>query len=64
MTALFTVYADENLLFCVGQARLQNNVTGGAEINFGGARKVFIYVNSKGARGHEKFIRVRIKRKR
>ena len=43
------------------QARRQDSVTGGAEINFGGAREVFIYVNSRGAREHEKFIPVWIK---
>ena len=31
------------------QARRQDSVTGGAEINFGGHEK-FIYVNSRGAR--------------
>ena len=36
---------------------------GGAEINFGEHEK-FIHVNSRRARGHEKFIRVWIKRKR
>ena len=36
------------------QARRQDSVTGGAEINFGGYEK-FICVNSRGARGHEKF---------
>ena len=44
------------------QARRQDSVTGegGAEINFWEHKK-FIYVNSKGARGHEKFIPVWIK---
>ena len=37
------------------QARRQDSVTGGgAEINFGGHEK-FIYVNSRGARGHNLF---------
>ena len=39
-------------------ARRQDSVTGGAEINFGGAREVYSYVNLRGARGHEKFIPV------
>ena len=41
----------------------QDGVTGGAEINFGGHEN-FIYVNSRGARGHEKFMLVWIKKKR
>ena len=32
------------------QARRQDSVTGGTEITFGGAREVFIFVNSKRAR--------------
>ena len=44
--------------------RRQDSVTGGgAEINFVGHEN-FIYVNSRGARGHEKFILVWIKQKR
>ena len=48
------------------QAWRQDSMTGGAEINFWGAREheKFIYVNSKRARGHENFIGVWIKRKR
>ena len=42
------------------QARRQDSVTGGAEINFGGQKK-FIYMNSRVAWGHKKFIRVWIK---
>ena len=45
----------------VKQARRYDSVTGGAEINLGGHEK-FIYVNSRAARGHEKFILVWIKR--
>ena len=42
------------------QARRQDSVTEGAEINLGGHEK-FIYANSTGTRGHEKFIPVWIK---
>ena len=42
------------------QARHQDSVTEGAEINFGGHEK-FIYVNSRGALGNDKFIPVWIK---
>ena len=41
----------------------QDSVTGGAELNFGGHEK-FIYVNLRGAQGHEKFIPVWIKWRR
>ena len=41
----------------------QDSVTGGAELNFGGHEK-FIYVNLRGAQGHEKFITVWIKWRR
>ena len=42
------------------QARRQDSVTGGAEINFGGTSSL-VCVNSRGARGHQKFIPVWIK---
>ena len=44
----------------LAQARPQDSVTEGADINLGGHEK-FIYVNSRGARGHMKFIPVWIK---
>ena len=45
------------------QARRQDSVTGGGgggggRNKFGGGHGKFIYVNSRGARGHEKFIPV------
>ena len=44
------------------QARRQDSVTGGVGRNkFWGAREVYLY-EFEGARGHEKFIRVWIKR--
>ena len=43
------------------EARRQDSVTGGAEINLGGGTRSLFYVNSRGARGHEKFIPVWIK---
>ena len=42
----------------VTQARCQNSVTGEAEINFWGGHEKFIFENSRGAWGHEKFIAV------
>ena len=39
-------------------------MTEGAEIDFGGGHEKFLYVNSRGARRHEKFIPVWIKRTR
>ena len=50
----------EGLRHNLGQARRQDSVTGGAEMNFGRHEK-FICVNSRGAQGHEKFISVWIK---
>ena len=50
----------------INQASHQDSVTGGGgrkEINFGGHKK-FIYMNSRRAWGHEKFIRVWIKQKK
>ena len=45
------------------QPRRQDSVTGGAEINFGGAREVYLCEFERGT-GHEKFIPVWIKRTR
>ena len=48
------------------QARRQESVTGGGggRNKFWGGHEKLIYVNSRGARGHEKFIPVWIKRTR